>query len=157
MLAIRSRDRYERDLAGTPAVGDLNGDHYVEIVIPMYSDNRVDVWTLAPKATATAATPDAGPCCAGPCTAPEIKYYSVDHGFGHAPFCGECCLDPAKFKIYHLFEANLTVATGGPHPCARQLTPTDTHYSVYNNTVTHGVPGVLAVTLDLYGPGKTAR
>ena len=78
---------------------------------------------------------------------------------GHAPFCGETCLDPSKFKIYHLFEKNLTAATGGPpnttHPCSLQLTAADTHYTVYNSTVTHGVPGLLAVTLDLYGPGKT--
>ena len=75
-------------------------------------------------------------------------------------FCGETCLEPSKFKIYHLFEKNLTAATGGPpnttHPCSLQLTAIDTRYSVYNSTVTHGVPGVLAVTLDLYAPGKTA-
>ena len=29
------------------------------------------------------------------------KYYSVDHGAFHAPFCGETCLDPKKFNIYH--------------------------------------------------------
>ena len=92
---------------------------------------------------------EASPCCANACTAPEIKYYSVDHGMFHHPFCGETCLDPKKFSIYHLFEKNLTVADG-EHPCSRQFTEDGGFYSVYNSTVTHGVPGLLSVTLDLY-------
>jgi|TARA_B100000795_G_scaffold256794_1_gene229484 hypothetical protein len=87
--------------------------------------------------------------CANPCTAPEIKYYSVDHGAFHAPFCGETCLDPKKFGIYHIFEKNLTVADG-EHPCSRQFTEDGGFYSQYNSTVTHGVPHLLSVTLDLY-------
>ena len=94
------------------------------------------------------------PCCATPCAAPTIKYYSVDHGFGHHPFCGETCLDPKKFGIYHLFEKNLTVADG-EHPCSRQFTQDGGFDSNYSSTVTHGVPGLLAVTLDLYAePSK---
>jgi len=92
------------------------------------------------------------PCCNKPCSAPEVKFFSVDHGWGHSPFCGETCLDPKKFNLYHLFEKNLTRATV-EHPCAAQFDPVGGHYSVYNKTVTHGVPGLLAVTLDLYGEG----
>lgn len=94
------------------------------------------------------------PCCNGTCPEGMKKYYSVDHGFGHSPFCGETCLDPKKYKIYHLFEKNLTLATEHPdHPCMYQFDPVGGHYSVYNKTVTHGVPGLLAVTLDLWGEG----
>ena len=89
------------------------------------------------------------PCCANPCTLPLIKYYSVDHGPFHTPFCGETCLDPKKFNIYHLFEKNLTVADG-EYPCSHQFTQDGGFYSNYSSTVTHGIPGVLAVTLDLY-------
>ena len=71
------------------------------------------------------------------------------HGFGHHPFCGETCLDPKKFGIYHIFEKNLTEATE-THPCSHQFTQDGGFYSNYTKTVTHGVPGVLAVTLDLY-------
>lgn len=35
---------------GSPAVGDLNGDLYADIVVPVYTDNRVDVWTFFPEA-----------------------------------------------------------------------------------------------------------
>ena len=128
------------------------------------------------------------PCCQSPCVAPEVKYYSVDHGFGktlpfsfytaflhcfpkwtlnisqpcslnlfiffssfvgHHPFCGETCLDPKKFGIYHIFEKNLTRADG-ENPCASQFTQDGGFYSQYNSTVTHGLPHVLSVTLDLY-------
>lgn len=56
------------------------------------------------------ASPADGPCCTE-CKLPEKKFFSVDHGFGHEPFCGETCIDPAKYKgwslvvigFYHLF------------------------------------------------------
>ena len=83
------------------------------------------------------------------------KFYSVDHGMGHQPFCGETCLDPKKYKLYHLFEKNLTKATEYPtHPCMHQFDTKGGHYSVYTKTVTHGVPGLLSVTLDLWGEGR---
>merc|ERR1712216_982678 len=94
-----------------------------------------------------------GPCCEA-CTLPLTKYISVDHGFGHAPFCGETCIDPKDFWKYKIFESNLTISTV-EHPCAHQYTPDGRFYSVYNSTVTHGVPGVFSVTLDLYAPGPT--
>jgi hypothetical protein len=81
-----------------------------------------------------------------------MKFISVDHGMGHAPFCGETCIDPKKFNTYHFFEKNLT-QDNTSHPCAHQYTPDGRFYSVYNGTVTHGVPHILSVTLDLYAPG----
>lgn len=93
-----------------------------------------------------------GPCCKV-CTEPLEKYYSVDHGLFHAPFCGETCLDPSKYSLYKLFEPNLTKAVEFPeNTCAHQYTPDGRFYAAYNSTVTHGVPGILSVTLDLYGP-----
>jgi len=92
-----------------------------------------------------------GQCCSN-CTLPQQKYYSVDHGFGHAPFCGETCLDPSKFNIYHVFERNLT-KSNETHPCARQYAPDGHKYSTFNSTVTHGAFG-LKITLDLYSPSK---
>lgn len=101
-----------------------------------------------------AAAAAAGPCCST-CTAPLVKYYSVDHGFGHAPFCGEACMNPADFSKFHFFEKNLTRAAVDAGACARQFTPDGGHYSQYTKTVTHGVPHILSVTLDLYGePAK---
>jgi len=91
--------------------------------------------------------PEAGPCC-NSCTAPEQKYFSVDVPHG---FCGETCIDPSRFWLFKVFEKNLTKATDNT-PCSEQFTPTGGHYSKYQSTVTHGVPGLLAVTLDLYAP-----
>ena len=91
------------------------------------------------------------PCCTT-CQAPLVKFISVDHGFGHPPFCGETCLNPNRYGIYHLFEPNLTKAENISHPCAHQYSPDGRKYSHYNSTITHGWPGVLSVTLDLYSP-----
>jgi len=89
------------------------------------------------------------PCCQN-CKTPLQKFISVDHGFGHAPFCGETCIDPKKFGIYHLFEPNLTKAENISNPCGHQYGPNGRTFSHYNSTVTHGWPGVFSVTLDLY-------
>jgi len=90
------------------------------------------------------------PCCDKTCELPLVKYFSTDAPHG---FCGEACMDPKKFNIYHKFEANLTRATAGDHPCSQQRTPDNTkHFTDYFSTVTHGFPGVLTVTLDLYAP-----
>jgi len=88
------------------------------------------------------------PCCKT-CEEPLKKYYSVDVPHG---FCGEACMHPFKFHIFKIFEKNLTLAESDS-PCQEQFTPTGTHYTEYSETVTHGIPGLLAVTLDLYGPG----
>merc|ERR1711920_29800 len=89
------------------------------------------------------------PCCNATCKLPLVKYFSTDAPHG---FCGEACMDPKKFNTYHRFEANLTKATS-EHPCKEQWTPNNrVQYTDYYQTVTHGVPGLLSVTLDLYAP-----
>lgn len=93
------------------------------------------------------------PCCET-CDPPKLKYISVDHGPFHPPFCGETCLEPSKFNIYHLFEPNLTKTDASHKGCAQEYTPTGGKYSVYNKTVTHGWPGILSVTLDLYSSNE---
>ena len=91
-------------------------------------------------------------CCVGACAPPLQKYYSVDVKHG---FCGECCMDPKDFDTFHRFEKNLTKATE-PSPCKDQFTPTGTHYTQYDSTVTHGFLK-WKMTLDLYAPGPTAQ
>merc|ERR1711904_633251 len=90
----------------------------------------------------------AKPCCTT-CTKPLVKYYSVDNAHG---FCGECCMDPKKFSTYKKFEANLTLIDKDHPDCAGQFSPVGTHYTEYDSTVTHGFPGLLTMTLDLYAP-----
>ena len=50
-----------------------------------------------------------------------------------------------------IFESNLTKA-GDATPCSEQFTPTGGHYTKSSSTVTHGIPGLLSITLDLYAP-----
>eukprot|EP00928_Gymnodinium_smaydae_P001596 TRINITY_DN10579_c2_g1_i1.p1 TRINITY_DN10579_c2_g1~~TRINITY_DN10579_c2_g1_i1.p1 ORF type:complete len:186 (+),score=28.80 TRINITY_DN10579_c2_g1_i1:65-559(+) len=90
------------------------------------------------------------PCCTA-CEAPMKKYYSVDVPHG---FCGETCVDPAQFGLFKKFEANLTLIEEGTEngPCATQFAPDGSKYTDYYDTVTHGVPGLLSSTLDLYAP-----
>merc|ERR1712195_56573 len=85
-------------------------------------------------------------CCTD-CVAPQVKYFSVDVPHG---FCGETCIRPRSFGLFHLFEKNLTRATDN-NPCREQFTPNGGHYTNYTSTVSHGGFG-LKVTLDLYGP-----
>jgi len=103
--------------------------------------------TLAASAPAAQA---AEPCCKV-CELPKLKFYSVDVPHG---FCGECCMQPDHFWLFHIFEANLT-ATNSSTPCSEQFTPTGTHYTEYSQTVTHGV-WPITMTLDLYAPGPAA-
>ena len=105
-------------------------------------------WRM-PEPTVEAAD---GPCCKS-CTPPLEKYFSVDVPHG---FCGEACMDPSKFKIFKFFEKNLTKATDNT-PCPEQFTPTGGHYTKYSSTVTHGIPHILAVTLDLYAPDADSK
>jgi len=105
---------------------------------------------MCPKVAAPVEVVDSTtPCCDKTCELPLMKYFSTDAPHG---FCGEACMDPKKFSIYQKFEANLTLATDD-HPCSEQRTPSNAKkYTDYFSTVTHGLPGVLAVTLDLYAP-----
>ena len=57
---------------------------------------------------------------------------------------GEACIPPKKYKTFKIFEPHLEPANGTAHPCAAA------GYSQYVKTVTHGIPGILSVTLDMY-------
>ena len=71
-----------------------------------------------------------GPCCQA-CTVPKEKYYSiVNNVLNHN--CGECCMDPKDYKLYHFFEKNLTKADNDS-PCAETC-----GYTKYDSTTTHG-------------------
>ena len=78
-------------------------------------------------------------CCVECTVEGEIKYYSIDKIFDR---CGECCMNPDKYWIYHIFEPGLKEATVD-HPCAEE------GYTVYEKTETHGGMGV-TMTLDKY-------
>ena len=94
------------------------------------------------------------PCCEV-CHAPRSKYYSVVTSESNEGFCGEACMLPALYPIFKVFESNLTLAASrDAHACASQLSSHGRHFTVYNSTVTHGVPG-LSITLDLYAPGAS--
>ena len=78
-------------------------------------------------------------CCYECTVEGEIKYYSIDSLFNR---CGECCMDPDKYWIYHIFESGLTEAEVD-HPCE------ELGYTEYEKTETHGAMGV-TMTLDKY-------
>merc|ERR1711966_147459 len=83
------------------------------------------------------------PCCKGACTTSgEEKYYSIASGIFGDHHCGECCMDPSKYNLYHFFEKNLTKAASAS-PCE------GFGYTKYDSTVTHGF-GPVKMTLDLY-------
>ena len=78
--------------------------------------------------------------CCETCTVQSTKkYYSIDTIFNR---CGECCIDPDKYWIYHIFEPGLKEATVD-HPCFEE------GYTLYETTETHGAMGI-TVTLDKY-------
>lgn len=78
-------------------------------------------------------------CCVS-CSLPEIKYYVMRNAK-----CGEACIDPVNYNKIKIFEPTLTKAESNT-PCP------DKHYSVYNNTETHGA-GSLKVSLDMFLEG----
>lgn len=83
------------------------------------------------------------PCCEGACTtAGEEKYWSIASGIFGKKHCGECCMDPKKYNLYHFFEKNLT-KSATDSPCA------GFGFTKYDSTVTHGF-GPVKMTLDLY-------
>ena len=78
----------------------------------------------------------------------KIKTFSIDHIFGE---CGEACMEEKDFWKYKLFEFGLKKAESGTAtPCA------DAGYALYDKTDTHGVPGFISMTLDMYKPGEPA-
>ena len=78
-------------------------------------------------------------CCVECTVEGEIKYYSIDTLWDR---CGECCMNPDKYWIYHIFESGLTEATVD-NPCE------EFGYTVYEKTETHGAMGI-TMTLDKY-------
>ena len=59
--------------------------------------------------------------------------------------CGECCLKPGDFWKYKIFEIGLTkVDDAKSNPCH------DNGFTNYYETDTHGVPGLISMTLDMY-------
>jgi hypothetical protein len=88
------------------------------------------------------------PCCEGACKKTgEEKYYSIAKSLFGTKHCGECCMDPSQYRLYHRFEKNLTKATSNS-PCD------DFGYTKYDSTVTHGF-GPIKMTLDLYDLSST--
>jgi len=87
--------------------------------------------------------PKAKPCCQGHCAdSSKAKYYSIAKSLFGKKHCGECCLDPKKYDLFHFFESNLTKADNDS-PCKAF------GYTTYDSTDTHGF-GPVSVTLDLY-------
>ncbi len=78
-------------------------------------------------------------CCEECTVEGEIKYYSIDKLFNR---CGECCMNPDQYWIYHIFESGLTEAEVD-HPCY------ELGYTEYEKTETHGAMGI-TMTLDKY-------
>ena len=78
-------------------------------------------------------------CCYECTVEGEIKYYSIDKLWNR---CGECCMNPDQYWIYHIFESGLTEAEVD-HPCE------ELGYTEYEKTETHGAMGI-TMTLDKY-------
>jgi len=100
------------------------------------------VWnSLATKECSPSSTK--APCCQNHCADPsQAKYYSIAKSMHGVPHCGEACMDPKNFKLFHVFEPNLTKAENDS-PCK------EFGYTEYDSTATHGA-GPISMTLDLY-------
>jgi len=122
---------------------DINADGTLTFHSDGYPDLKMKPCT---SSTHPSLTLEAEPCCMGACTAPKQKYFSIAKGIFGDRHCGECCMDPADYHLYHLFEKNLTKPSEGDvSPCAGR------GYAKYDKTVTHGFLSV-KMTLDLYDP-----
>merc|ERR1719456_324363 len=98
----------------------------------------LDLYDL-PKVEAEPTTP----CCQGKCKEPGMeKYWSIAKSMFGTPHCGESCMNPKDYKLYHFFEANLTKSEVDS-PCV------SFGYTKYDSTPTHGF-GPVKMTLDLY-------
>jgi len=111
-----------------PVLGDITIAKFKKATVD-------DIWAMTEAEEA--------PCCQGACkVAGQEKYYSLASGIHGDKHCGECCMDPKHYNLYHFFEKNLTKAEGNS-PCS------GFGYQKYDSTVTHGVWPV-TMTLDLY-------
>merc|ERR1711988_294083 len=90
------------------------------------------------------ATAASDPCCVGACnaTAGLEKYWSIASSIFGTKHCGECCMSPSDYALYHFFESNLT-KSDSDYPCK------SFGYTKYDSTETHGL-GPISMTLDLY-------
>merc|ERR1711871_443053 len=85
--------------------------------------------------------PDTDPCCEDCDTSAGLaKFWSIDDIFNQ---CGEACMSPDDYDLYHKFEKNLLPAEGTNTPCA------DKGYPRYKKTQTHGA-GPIKMTFDMY-------
>jgi len=90
-----------------------------------------------------------GKCCVGKCTTPgEEKYWSIASGILGKQHCGEACMKPSDYNLYHFFEKNLTKSDSYT-PCH------DFGFTEYDSTPTHGF-GPVKMTLDLYNKPSVA-
>lgn len=90
-------------------------------------------------------------------TLPKVMYYSIDKVFN---MCGQCCMDPKYYSLFHIFESNLTLADSDV-ACPERNYPLrffmfflgpsfdGSMCRFYKSTVTHGA-WPLSMTLDLY-------
>ena len=108
------------DYAKTETHGFFN----LKMVVDLYSKPKVQ---------------DDTKCCSV-CTVPgELKYYSIDTRWNQ---CGECCMNPDDYDLYHKFEKGLTLSNSST-PCA------DNHFSVFKGIDTHHA-GSISMTFDMY-------
>merc|ERR1711865_587709 len=108
--------------------------------VPVLGDITIAKFKKASAEEVAASEP---PCCEGACKAVGTeKYYSIAEGIHGDKHCGECCMEPKHFNLYHFFEKNLKKADNNS-PCS------GFGYKKYDSTVTHGVWPV-TMTLDLY-------
>mgnify|MGYP003385198470 CR=1 FL=1 len=83
---------------------------------------------------------DTEKCCEGTCTVDgEEKFWSLDDRTG---YCGECCMKPEDYDLYHKFEKNLL-------PANSTTICSDLGFNDYLMTETHGA-GAVKMTLDMY-------
>jgi len=98
-------------------------------------------------------TSETKPCCEDHCVdSSKAKYYSVAKSMTGKKHCGECCMDPNEYNLFHLFETRYQV----PDTWLKNLTKADNDspckvfgYTVYDSTDSHGFAS-FSMTLDLY-------
>merc|ERR1719262_1169250 len=117
---------------------DTHGFGPISMTLDLYDLPKDELSTIPPTVTT-----EAEPCCQGHCKdASKEKYYSIAKSMTGVKHCGECCMDPKNYKLFHFFEKNLTKASDD-NPCK------GFGYTVYDSTDTHGF-GPISMTLDLY-------